>query len=431
MSVKRLLGLEKRNPVESQSMVLEGMKYHNIYEQSLANSKAQVYEAGRYWEYPTIPFRTDFNYYLKDPGVFSAVNTRQMEIMGNGFHITSDVPDVVEIIDTWNNKQDFEEKLMLQTKDKLITGNAITEVLSDGNRFDLNSVDMRTIIAMQRDEYGKIEYYVNQTQKLGQGQIEPEGLIHTKLSEVGRQAWGISAFESNAVPFFEFEGQQWSMIDAMGQMRSDFIRIIHKYASPKDVYVFENEDEEVLRDEFMKHKKLKFGESRFTNKMFEHKELTINGTARFRDYIDFLSNSNENGLQAPTSKIMTAAGISNATYASAEAAREMFEKIIEADRRKIKKEVEIHIYTPLLKLYDFDLKETNTQFNWGLQENPKLELSDIFTAINTKVITTKEARKMLSELGWQIDSEEIPAEPNPEQGNGFATVRKVGAQLTK
>ena len=134
---------------------------------------------------------------------------------------------------------------------------------------------------------------------------------------------------------------------------------------------------------------------------------------------------------APTAKIMTAAGISNATYASAEAAREMFEKIIEADRRKIKKEVEIHIYTPLLKLYDFDLKETNTQFNWGLQENPKLELSDIFTAINTKVITTKEARKMLSELGWQIDSEEMPAEPNPVQGNGFDTVRKVSQQLTK
>ena len=347
------------------------------------------------------------------------------------FHITSDDEDVVDIIEKWNHKQDFEEKLMLITKDKLITGNSIFEVLTDGNRLDLDAVDMRTIIAMQRDEFGAVQYYINQTQKLGQGKITPEGLTHVKLSEIGRQAWGISAFESNAVPFFEFEGQQWSMIDAMGQMRSDFIRIIHKYASPKDVYVFDGEDEKVLQDEFLKHMKLKFGESIFTNKNFDHKELTINGSARFREYIDFLSNSHENGLMAPTAKIMTAAGISNATYASAEAAREMFEKIIEADRRKSKKEVETHIYTPLLKMYDIDFKETNTQFNWGLQENPKLELSDIFTAINTKVITTKEARKMLSELGWQIDSEEIPVQPNPEQGNGFDTVRKVAGQLTK
>lgn len=364
-----------------------------------------VLNAGFWWETPDVPFSTLYNYYKKDPGIQSAVNTYRNYIMGNGFYITANDERAKEIVEQWNRDTDFEKTLFVIAGDRIILGNCLVELVKFGDSFKLIPVDMRTIIAAQRDRSGVIADYIQQTAFKGQIRLPAKNFLHFKFNDIGRFAWSLGIFHSLAMPFFEYEGANWSLAEGIMQMREDNLRIIHKMASPKQVFTFPNVSEEWLKGFKERFKGMKAGESLFENQDFGFKELSITGQARFREYIEFLSNAYENGLQAPTAKIMTAAGISNATYASAQAAQEMFVSSLEGTKRKWKEEIEDLVYKPLLESESFDVTRTELEINWGLPDEPEIDLEQILAFRQTGDITQEEVRLILKNMGLPLQEE--------------------------
>lgn len=377
--------------------VSDSFKLYKPILKEAKQSEVQVYESGVYWEFPDVPFRSIYEYYKKDPGIQSSVNSYREQIIGSGFYFTSDDQKVLDFLNEWSTEIDFEQKLRICVSDSLMLGCSLGEIVKSAGYIDIVPVDMRSIVAVQRDKFGAIEHYIQQTLQQTFNKLEPKNFIKFSNIEVGRMAWPIGIFHSLVVPFFEFEGEPWSLADVDALMRQDYARIIHKMAAPRSWHVYENANEEKLKEQALKDKTMKPGERGYTDSKFEIMQEGIDKTAAFKDYIEFLTNAKENGMQAPTAKLMTATGISNATYASADAAREMFEKHILGFQRKWQAQIEQQIIKPLLAANGMDMAKSKARFNWGMQDPPEVEVETILALVGAGIMSIPEAREVLKD----------------------------------
>ena len=361
-------------------------------------------EAGFFWEIPDVPFRNIYSYIKKDPGLQSAWNTYRNYIIGAGFHVTSEDDRAKQVIEEWQKQVKFETKLFNIIGDRLALGVSLVEPLKNGNDlFDISIVDMRTIVAAQRDKFGKTTHYVHQSNVAQQKLLEAKNYWEFRLIDVGRQAWPIGLFHSLITPFMIYENQDWSRSDAISFITAMIISIYQKMGAPRVWHKYENTSEEFLKSQALRDKDMKPGERGYTNKAFEILREDFDTQTRFREGLEWISNQYENGIQAPTAKIMTAAGLSNATYASAKAAEEMFGQSLEGLKRKMKVEIEELIYKPLLAQNGIDITESKTEFNWGLQDQPEIDINSIISLKNSGIISDEEARKIASDMGIPLD----------------------------
>jgi hypothetical protein len=367
----------------------------NFKAQEALKSQVNVYESGVYWEFPDVPFRSIYEYYKRDPGIQSAVNSRRKKIIGSGFYFTADDGKVVDFLSDWKTDNNIEQKLNVIIGDAVLLGTGLGEILHSGQYFDIVPVDMRTIVAVKRDQFGNIQHYIQQTLRQTYVDLDPNNFIRFAYNDVGRQAWPLGICHSLVVPFFEFEGEPWSMADGIALMRQDYLRIIHKQAAPRIWHIYENAGEEALKQQALKDKEMKPGERGYTDAPFTIQQEQVDGTARFREYIEFVTNAFENGLEAPTAKIMTAAGISNATYASAEAAEEMYDQDILMDQRKWKMQIEQQMLKPLLAANGMDLVVSKAELNWGLPDPPNIDINQILSLVTAGIVQRAEAREIL------------------------------------
>lgn len=365
-----------------------------------------VFEAGVYWEVPDVPFRVIYDYYKKDPGIQSAVNAYRNEIIGPGFYVTAEDEGAKKFLEDWNVRMGFERKLNILLGDTLILGCALAEVVASGSEMDIVPVDMRTIIAMQRDKFGNVKTYRQQTLNSSWVPLDPKDFIRFSHIEVGRMAWPIGIFHSAILPFFEFEGQPWSLADGAALMRQDALRLVHRMSAPRVWHVYENAGEEKLKAQKERDKLQKPGERGYVNQKFEVITEPIDGTNRFQDKIDFITNAFENALQAPTAKIMTATGISNATYASAQSAQEMFGKSIEGVKRQWEQQIEQQIYRPLLEMNGFDFEKAKPEFHWGVPDRVDVDINQIIALVSSGIMSVEEAREAVKQMNLPLSDDE-------------------------
>jgi len=379
----------------------ENFKLYKPQLKEAAASAVQVYESGITWEFPSVPHRSIYEYYLKDPGIQSAVNAYRNEIIGPGFYVTAEDDSVVEFVKEWNTKHNFESKLSILLGDTLMLGLALAEVIQDKD-FDIVPTDMRSIIACRRDKFGKIEFYIQQTMNQTYKDLPADQFLRFSHIDVGRMAWPIGIFHSLVIPFFEFENEPWSLADVDALMRQDYARIIHKMAAPRVWHVYENAGEEKLKDQMARDKLMKPGERGYVNAKFEIMQEQLDTSGRFKDYIEVLTNAKENALQAPTAKLMTATGISNATYASAESGREMFSRSLEGIKRRWEEQIEQQIYKPLLELNGFDIAKTKLEFHWGVPDKTEITLDQVISLVGSGIIDRDEAREAIRQMNFPL-----------------------------
>jgi len=360
---------------------------------------------------PAVSFSKLYEYYKMDQGVQAAVNTFRDNILGQGFYITSDDANAQKIIEQWNEKADFENKLWDIVGDMLITGNSLVEKVTGGNTIDVVPVDMKTITKAIRDDYGKVTQFIQQIDGKD-NKLDPKNFIHFKLFNVAKEAFGIGLFHSLAVPYHKFEIYQRSLLDDILQLRADYANIVHKRSSPRSVVTYENADEAEILLEIQKHKNMKQGETMFTNKKFEYQELDAGVDARFMPYAEFLEVSYEIGQQTPSAKLTTSAGF---TEASAKVAKELLEDRITAIQRKLAKIIEKNIYSPILAANNIDIQKVNLKLQWGLPDQPEVTLAQVRFLYEMGLLSWEEARVVIGKSGVPLDKKTQPPTTPPQQ----------------
>ena len=192
----------------------------------------------------------------------------------------------------------------------------------------------------------------------------------------------------------------------MKQMRSNFAKIIHNHANPDRVVTYENESDATIKEEAVKWKNRKAGDMMFTNKKFEHVDLTIDGRSRFEKYIDTLQSIYELGTQTPAAKLQTTTGF---TEASANATLQIVERRIKGIQENLKSMIEEDIINQYLQGLGYDDTKANVEIHFGQPDTPKYDISQIIDAARSKgpgdvpLIRRGEARKIMQDSGLPLD----------------------------
>ncbi len=352
--------------------------------------------------------------YLSDPGITNAVHTFRDQVVGVGFYLTGDDEEALLKIKRWLKKIKFQRKLKTGFGDSLICGNMGFEkvtgtTLSGKERFiDIELIDMRIVYAIEPDEEDdKIPANWLQRHLGEETRIPYDETIHFKLFEVSRSFLAVGLFSALSVPQYEEDGQLKSILDDMKQMRVNFARIINKHASPDRVFIYPNENEDVIKNEGLKFKTRKQGDTTFTNKDFEYKELTVDPRARFDKYIDIIQLYYDLGTQTPAAKLQSTTGF---TEASANAVLEIVERRIRGIQDDLTTVIQEDIIDPYQRDLELDPEKTNIEWHFGQPDIPDFDINVVFKGFETKdnegqrLISFDEARSILEKSGYAQDS---------------------------
>ena len=150
-----------------------------------------------------VTFEQLIKYHDRTPQLQIAVSSYSELITGTEMNVTCKSETATEVLNEWIRDTNFYDKFENMVTTCLITGNSILEKLDENSITDVEEVDMQTIIAKKRNEYGELEYYEHrtnngQTAKLGQGKLGK--FIEFNLTNYSKQAWGKSLFYSLAIP---------------------------------------------------------------------------------------------------------------------------------------------------------------------------------------------------------------------------------------
>ncbi len=361
-------------------------------------------------ERPSLAFSRLWEYYLNDPTIQNAVNSFRDSIVGSGFYVTANNNRAVKIINEFCNGIDFDNILYDVVGEMLICGNSFLEMIAPTKLDALVKVDIKTVKKIIRDEFGRPKQIIQEIEGI-ERPLDPKNFIHFKLFDVAREPFGIGLFHALAVEQL-VDGQLTpSVLDSIARIRDAMVRIFDNYASPKDMYVFENASETFLQDQAKQIRNMKKGESFITNKKFEHHEIQIDPRSRFDKYIEFLQTQLELGSQTPAAKLQTTTGY---TEASARAVIELVERRILGIQRRLKRVIEKEVFDRVIIREGLNVEHAALELHWGQPEIPEFNIQDVLTAATTIVegkplVTWQEARNILQKSGLELGAEE-PAE---------------------
>jgi len=377
-----------------------------------------------------------YSYYITDPLVQSSTNTFKDQILRGGYYLTGKNEDTVKLVKDELKRMQFKEKFGLFVKDGLINGNGMFEKIGavnkigtpvEGKLMNVDLMDMRIVDNVIRDpkDPNKIKYIVQNDNKPEIKRMVPyENIIHWRLFGYSKNALGIGLYHSLAVPQYSQDGEAISLLDDMKKLRESFPRIIKKFASPKEIYIFPNENEPFVKQKGIDIKAMKDGESMFTNKDFIHKEFTIDPRSRHERYIDMIQLWYEIGVQSPVAKMLTTPGF---TEASAKEVRELVEERVRSIQDDLRGIVEEQIINQILLTHEKNPEEEEIVFHFGQPDLPDFDIAQVLQSAFTRtpngqpLVTWEEAREMLRQSGWNLKADkDINLEPtnNPQLQEG-------------
>ena len=144
--------------------------------------------------------------------------------------------------------------------------------------------------------------------------------------------------------------------------------------------------------------------------------VSINPRAQgFTFYVDHMINQFYLGCETPLPRLFSTPGF---TEASARAALELQDMLIDPIQRMIKRRVEREIFAVIVKQAGFDPVRAGVRLNWGNEETPTITAGDLIAAADKGLVRPDEFRKnAVKILGWELwddpNAAKVPAAVTP------------------
>jgi len=351
---------------------------------------------------PPIDFETLYKVFTKDPDLYTAALSISMLTVGPGFFTESEDAAAKEAIDNFCENVGMDELLFTVVTELVWAGNSFWLKVRDGKSLiDLQHIPPTYVTRLFPTETGEPK----ELEILANGKLikvpYPE-IVHFYLFKVDREFFGSPLtralveyrVDSNGNPIPPFYQILWDIEKSMH-------KVIQKYP-PRVLWSFPDISDEKLRDEYEPViRNLQPGEDVVTNVKAEIKDVSADPRSRFTEYIQHLEDKKIVSVISILHRLFTTPGF---TEASARIAKEVQDNLISAIQRKIKRTVERQIFAEITK--------SPVRLNWGFPKKPELRFDDILRAAyapnvyNTPLITQKEARAILRDLGWPLEQSE-------------------------
>lgn len=383
-------------------------------------------------EYPIIPFKQYIDYYLSDPLIMSAADYIEQAVAGMGGYTTADFDLAKDSIDEFNAKINLDELHLKIAKWATLCGNFFLERIYDAYDVDVLKdpwtsakvelvvpakdaalVDVRplplsSIVSAVRASDGTILWYVR-SQKGQQIKTSSKLIVHYKWNVVDEQAFGIGWLTSMLT-----EGVGFTVKGKI-RKREPFVKLKEKLddasmrlaikAIPRHVYVFPAMPLDVLKEAQSQLEKLEPEQDFLTNsKEFDVREVGVSSRAVLEFFWKHVFDQFIMGTQTHHVRLFTTPGF---TEASAKVADAAMERKLMAIRRFIKRVTEREIFDEFLRTHGIDPRQANVRWNWGLKEEPKINIEHLikFAELLTQdvqVVRLDELREMLKRFGFML-----------------------------
>ncbi|MEM3401205.1 MAG: hypothetical protein QXP86_05700 [Nitrososphaerota archaeon] len=394
-----------------------------------------IYMTSGIIEYPIVPFQQYVNYYLCDPLIMSAADYIEQAVAGMGGYTTADFDIAKDSIDEFNAKINLDELHLKIAKWTTLCGNFFlervydaydVEVLKDpwtstkvdlivpakgAALVDMKPLPLSSVVSAVRTLDGTVLWY-NRSYRGQQTKLSPKLVVHYKWNVVDEHAFGTGWLTSMLT-----EGVGFT-VKGKVRKREPFVKLKEKLddasmrlaikAIPRHVYVFPAMPLDVLKEAQSQLEKLEPEQDFLTNsKEFDVREVGVSSRAVLEFFWKHIFDQFIMGTQTHHVRLFTTPGF---TEASAKVADAAMERKLAAVRRFIKRITEREIFDEFLRTHGIDPKQANVRWNWGLREEPKIEIEHLikFAELlthNMQVVRLDELRGMLKKFGFMLTEE--------------------------
>jgi hypothetical protein len=374
-----------------------------------------------------IPLADVMTLYERDPTCKASVDLLAASSVGMGFYTTINeqyerAEEAKRVVDKFNEDVNLDGLLNDMARVLIACGNDFWLKLTPENLADLHRLPIDVVEKIEQSyiqDSLKIPYKV-ESFKLGRAygdkSLNPNAVIHWRINCVGQSAFGIGILQVLLHTLTINSDKRPAYAWMKSKIEKLIPNIFLKYAGPHVVVQLEGQKKETIEKfEAAIKNAPEEGAWLFSGaKNVSVNPVTIDPRSRFEYYIDHIVNQFYLGCETPLPRLFSTPGF---TEASAKAALELQDMIINPVQRYIKRQVERDIFDVILNQAGFNPAEAKVRLNWGTPETPEVIAADLIHAAELGLIRSEEFRKNAVKFGWEL------WEPQ-QQSNAYQEVKK-------
>jgi hypothetical protein len=363
-------------------------------------------------ETPTIALSEVVKLYQRDPTCKASVDLLAASAVGSGFYTT--INDSYEKAAQAKAAVDgFNETVNLDA----LLGDMARMLIACGNDFwlKLTPQNTKSLFRLPVDAVERIEqsYLEEKTLKIpykiegyklrhsyGGELLDAGAVVHWRINCLDYSGYGTGVLQVllHSLAFASDKRPAYAAMKA--KIERIMPRIFEKYAGPDVLALLERADDDTIA-QFQQAIKNRGEEGAwlFYNGKGDIRPVTIDPRARFEYYVDHLINQFYLGCETPLPRLFSTPGF---TEASANAALELQNMLIQPVQRYIKRQVERELFDTVLLQAGLDPSKAQARLNWSPYKTKEASVADLLKAAEQGLIRQEEFRKNASKFGWQL-----------------------------
>ncbi|MCJ7559585.1 hypothetical protein MUO79_03070 [Candidatus Bathyarchaeota archaeon] len=372
-----------------------------------------------FYETSDIPLADVMKLYERDPTCKSSVDLLAASAVKRFYTTCAPVKDYPDAEKAKAAVDDFCETVNL---DGLLHDMAV-RLIACGNDFWLRLTPERLVefVRMPVDAVEKIKltsvqgfkipYRVESYQlkssyrgDVGAGVLKLEAVLHWSINQNFNSGFGVGLLQVLLHTLTVNNDKRPAFAWMKSKIERLMPRIFEKYAGPDVVVGLPGAKEDTIRrfESAIKNRPEEGAWLFHGQKDASVTPVSIDPRAQgFTFYIDHMINQFYLGCETPLPRLFSTPGF---TEASARAALELQDMLIDPVQRMVKRRVEREVFAVIVRQVGFDAVKAGVRLNWGSPETPKITAADLIAAATATppLIRPDEFRKNAVKFGWEL-----------------------------
>ncbi|MCW4029510.1 MAG: hypothetical protein NWE92_07675 [Candidatus Bathyarchaeota archaeon] len=364
------------------------------------------------YETPSIPLADVIKLYERDPSCKSSVDLLAASAVGSGFYTTINddyekAAQAKQVIDNFNENVNLDALLGDMARMLIACGNDFWLKLTPQNTQNLHRLPVDAVERIQQsyldDKVLKVPYKIEGyklRQTYGGETLSQDALVHWRINCLDYSGYGTGVLQV-LLHSLTFHGDKRPAYAAMkARIERIMPKIFEKYAGPDVLALLERADDDTIA-KFQQAIKTRSEEGAwlFYNGKGSIQPVSIDPRARFEYYVDHIINQFYLGCETPLPRLFSTPGF---TEASANAALELQNMLIQPIQRYIKRQVERELFDTILLQAGLSPSQAQARLHWSPYKTQQPSLTDLLQAASQGLIRQEEFRKNAAKFGWQL-----------------------------
>ena len=378
-----------------------------IYEAVKPSVRLRNERIGETWP---VPPELMLEVYVKDPTARAAVDYLADQVVGAGFYTTAGIPEAKEAVDEFCERVGLDEMLQTTAREVIGLGNSFWLKVLDGGKLErIVHIPPTNVLRVFRARDGSVRQY----ELLSEGRrvrVESKRVVHFRWNPVNNEAFGTGLLRTVCEAMeLQVHGvsERKPLYQMKALMQEAMVMQFLTHSSPNQLWVLPDLPASELDTEregtvaYHLKQMPPWGARWLSNRSGADIKVAVPQVGEgFAAYVENLTDEFILGLQTPLPKLIIKRGF---TEASAKAAVELVERKVVALQRFLKRVIERHVFAQVVAEAGYDPLKAGVRLNWK-PKRPELRVEDVLDAFESGLIDRDEARRILADMGWNIQA---------------------------